>query len=66
MRNKYNIKFEDSLDSVSAHDCTGLIPAAPTDEDALDVYRDIYDFGLPPHKAYRREKAFRNDNIKKN
>lgn len=33
--------------SCSTTDCTGLIPAAPTQEGALESYEELYPF-LPP------------------
>ena len=59
--NKYNIKFEDSLDAISARECTGLIPAGSADEETLDNYRDIFEFGVTPHKEYHEEKYFRKN-----
>lgn len=59
--NKYNIKFEDSLDANSLRECTGLIPAGSADEETLENYRDIFEFGMPPHKEYHKEKYFRNN-----
>ena len=59
--NKYNIKFEDSLDAISASECTGLIPAGYADEETLDNYRDIFEFGVTPHNAYHDEKYFRKN-----
>ena len=51
-KNKYNIKFEDSLDAISANECTGLIPSGYADEETLDNYRDIFEFGVPPYNEY--------------
>ncbi|MBE5947394.1 MAG: hypothetical protein E7261_00045 [Lachnospiraceae bacterium] len=59
--NKYNIKFEDSLDAISARECTGLIPSGYADEENLDKYRDIFEFGVTPHNAYHDEKFFRKN-----
>lgn len=59
--NKYNIKFEDSLDAASASDCTGLIPSGYATEETLEEYRDIYEFGLPPHNEYHKKKQFRKN-----
>ena len=59
--NNYNIKFEDSLDASSAGECTGLIPSGYADEEALDNYRDIYEFGVPPHSEYHDNKYFRKN-----
>lgn len=57
--NKYNIKFEDSLDASSARECTGLIPSGYADEETLDNYRDIFEFGTPHHEEYHEKKYFR-------
>lgn len=59
--NKYNIKFEDSLDAISATECTGLIPSGPADEEMLDNYRDIFEFGVTPHNEYHNKKHFRKN-----
>lgn len=36
----------DAMNSISAGDCTGLIPAAPSEEE-YDSYAELYSF-LPP------------------
>lgn len=36
----------DTMNSISAGDCTGLIPASPEEEE-LDNYAELYSF-LPP------------------
>ncbi len=43
--------FEDSkefnydyLSSASSHDCTGLIPRKPAEEDAIENYVELYPF----------------------
>lgn len=36
----------DAMNSISAGDCTGLIPASP-DEEELENYAELYSF-LPP------------------
>lgn len=59
--NKYNINFEDSLDANSARECTGLIPFGSADEETLDNYRDIFEFGVTPHNEYHDEKYFRKN-----
>ena len=40
---KYD-KF-DNLNTCSSTECTGLITVPPRDEDELENYMDIYDFG---------------------
>lgn len=37
----------DCCNACSAHDCTGLIPAAPLTEEEIDAYKEIYDFEPP-------------------
>lgn len=44
----------DYLSASSANDCTGLIPAAPEDEAALEAYEDLYPY-LP--SAVSKNKA---------
>ena len=33
--------------AASAHDCTGLIPSGPVDEEQLESYEDVYHFQPP-------------------
>ena len=33
--------------AASAHDCTGLIPSGPVDEEQLEAYEDVYHFQPP-------------------
>lgn len=47
--NKKNKKFSDPgeydyLTTSSVNDCTGLIPAAITDEDEIEYYEELYPF----------------------
>lgn len=37
----------ENLDTCSFAECTGLITVPPEDEDELENYMDIYDFGPP-------------------
>ncbi len=37
----------DALKVCSATECTGLITVPPENEDELENYMDIYDFGTP-------------------
>lgn len=46
-KNKYFDEDQDYLTAVSATDCTGLIPAAPQNEDEVENYEKIQHF-LPP------------------
>ena len=35
----------DTCQAASATDCTGLIQISPLDENELEFYKDVYDFG---------------------
>lgn len=39
----------------SSMDCTGLIQTPPENDEALESYRDIYDFGPPDPDDYQPE-----------
>ncbi len=43
MKEKQTTEY-DYLKAVSSQDCTGLIPAAPEDETALENYEELYPF----------------------
>ncbi len=47
-------EFDDTMNTGSASDCTGLIPSAAVSESEYDSYEDLYDF-LPniPESGYR-------------
>lgn len=45
---KYD-KF-DMPNACSSTECTGLITVPPEDEDQLENYMNVYDFGPPPTK----------------
>ncbi|UKI38107.1 MAG: hypothetical protein L6V93_09045 [Clostridiales bacterium] len=34
--------------AASATDCTGLIQISPIDENEIEAYKDVYDFGPSP------------------
>ena len=58
MKNKRPIKdehviFSDDFQSSSARECTGLIPTAPADEEALESYKEIMTFS-PDDIMYHR------------
>lgn len=38
----------DTCKAASATDCTGLIQFSPIDENEIESYKDIYDFGPSP------------------
>ena len=38
----------DTCKAASATDCTGLIQISPIDENEIESYKDIYDFGPSP------------------
>ena len=42
------------FDSASCQDCTGLIPAAPADEDEIENYKELYPF-LPRPVCKKKE-----------
>ena len=48
---KTNQQIIDSFDylanAASTHDCTGLIPSAPTSQAEIESYEDVYHY-LPP------------------
>lgn len=44
---KAQLLQDELMNTGSAGDCTGLIPAIPTDESELDSYAELYSF-LPP------------------
>lgn len=47
----YNIREDtDYTSTVSATDCTGLIPSGTVKEEELDAYRELYPFGAPVNK----------------
>ncbi len=44
----YNIREDtDYTSTVSATDCTGLIPSGTVKEEELAAYRELYPFGVP-------------------
>lgn len=43
------------IDTCSANDCTGLIPALPQSEAEIEAYEELYDF-LPGMKQVLRDK----------
>lgn len=55
-----NQEIIDSYDflsnSASAQDCTGLIPSAPVNEDALTSYETVYHY-LPPQIKNAQKKT---------
>ena len=40
-------EYDVDIQSCSAMDCTGLIPALPESEDELDAYNDVYQYQTP-------------------
>ena len=38
----------DTCKAASATDCTGLIQISPIDENEIEAYKDVYDFGPSP------------------
>ncbi len=47
----YNIREDtDYTSTVSATDCTGLIPSGTVKEEELAAYRELYPFGAPVNK----------------
>ncbi|MBQ9764842.1 MAG: hypothetical protein IJW18_01435 [Lachnospiraceae bacterium] len=52
--NSYGIKDEDFLTAASSHDCTGLIPSAPQNEDEAENYEELYPY-LPPVPTNKRK-----------
>lgn len=48
---KENEEIIDSYDylanAASTQDCTGLIPANPLSQEALEAYEDVYNYGFP-------------------
>ena len=38
----------DTCKAASATDCTGLIQISPIDENEIESYKDVYDFGPSP------------------
>ena len=40
----------DKFSGYSSTECTGLITVPPENEDELENYKDIYDFGTPDGK----------------
>ena len=55
---KDNQKLIDSTDylvnSASAQDCTGLIPAGPQNDKEVEAYEEIYDY-LPPEMERKKK-----------
>lgn len=43
--------YFDIINSCSANDCTGLIPAGLVSEEELAVYQEIYHFGPPVNEV---------------
>lgn len=50
----FSNKNEDTTDrydylsnAASTQDCTGLIPANPLSQEAMEAYEDIYHYGFP-------------------
>lgn len=43
------------LETISAQDCTGLIPAAPSDQEELENYEELYPFlpQIPDGSKYK-------------
>ena len=55
--NQESIDSYDFLsNSASAQDCTGLIPSAPVNEDALTSYETVYHY-LPPQIKNAQKKT---------
>lgn len=55
--NQESIDSYDFLsNSASAQDCTGLIPSAPVNEDALTSYETVYHY-LPPQIKNTQKKT---------
>ena len=50
--NEQIIDFYDYLaNAASTQDCTGLIPAIPESDEALEAYKDVYHFEPPKVKS---------------
>jgi hypothetical protein len=45
------------INAVSSTDCTGLIPANPESEDALDAYKEIYNYEVPVSKILDKDNS---------
>ena len=58
-RDPYRTDEFDYMNSCSTTDCTGLIPAAPINDEEYDSYNDIYFFQppfIPFHQPQNSEK----------
>lgn len=54
-RDKYGVDFSESyIDSCSAQDCTGLIPALPQSEAEIEAYDEMYHF-LPEARVTKEK-----------
>lgn len=57
MKNE-NQKIIDSYDylanAASTQDCTGLIPANPQSDEALEAYKDVYQYEPPKVKVKKK------------
>ena len=47
--------FDNDMPVVSANECTGLIPAAPIDEQDAHSYGEIYDIPLSHNKTKKKK-----------
>lgn len=53
---KLDLIHDSELNACSAHDCTGLIPSAVTDEGEIEAYEQIYPYLSPAAENSEKEK----------